>query len=69
MTLTRREREVLSLLAMGLTGPEIADRLALSPATVRTHVQNGIARLGARTRVQAIALALTRGEINPPVGG
>lgn len=62
--LTEREREVFRLLALGFNAPEIADRLFLSPATVRTHVQNGIARLGAETRVQAIALALTRGEIS-----
>jgi DNA-binding NarL/FixJ family response regulator len=52
------------LLAEGLNAPEIAERLVLSPATVRTHVQNGVTRLGARTRVQAVALALTQGEIS-----
>jgi DNA-binding NarL/FixJ family response regulator len=36
----------------------------LSPATVRTHVQNGVVRLGARTRIHALALALTRGEFS-----
>ena len=63
--LTDREREVLELLAAGLNAPEIAERLVLSPATVRTHVQNAMGRLGARTRVQAIVLALARGEIAP----
>jgi PAS domain S-box-containing protein len=63
-TLTPREREVFQLLALGFSGREIADRLVLSPDTVRTHVQNGIGRLGAKTRAQAIALALTRGEIS-----
>jgi DNA-binding CsgD family transcriptional regulator len=62
-SLTPREREVFALLARGLTGPQIAETLFLSPATVRTHVQNGVERLGANTRVQAIALALSRGEI------
>jgi DNA-binding CsgD family transcriptional regulator len=62
--LTPRERQVFQLLAGGLRAPEVARELYLSPATVRTHVQNGIARLGARTRVQAVALALTRGEID-----
>jgi PAS domain S-box-containing protein len=61
--LTPREREIFQLLALGFTGREIADRLVLSPDTVRTHVQNGIGRLGARTRGQAIALALHRGDI------
>jgi DNA-binding CsgD family transcriptional regulator len=61
--LTPRERQVFQLLAGGMSAPEVARELVLSPATVRTHVQNGIARLGARTRVQAVALALARGEI------
>jgi DNA-binding CsgD family transcriptional regulator len=61
--LTPREREVFQLLAEGLTAPQIADRLFLSPATVRTHVQNGIDRLGVSTRVQAVARALAHGEI------
>jgi DNA-binding NarL/FixJ family response regulator len=61
--LTPRERQVFQLLANGLSAPEVADELFLSPATVRTHVQNAIARSGARTRVQAIALAVARGEI------
>jgi DNA-binding CsgD family transcriptional regulator len=63
--LTPREREVFQLLAEGYNAREIAERLVLSPATVRTHVQNAISRLGARTRVQAIAMAITRGEISP----
>jgi DNA-binding NarL/FixJ family response regulator len=61
--LTPREREIFSLLAMGLTAPQIAARLVLSPTTVRTHVQNGLARLGAETRLHALAIAVKRGEI------
>ncbi len=61
--LTRREREVMTLLAIGLDGPQIAEELSISNPTVQTHVRNAMARLGARTRVQAVALALTRGEI------
>jgi DNA-binding CsgD family transcriptional regulator len=61
--LTAREREVFQLLANGLTGPEIARQLVLSPATVRTHVQNGVTRLSAKTRLHALAMALKRGEI------
>jgi DNA-binding CsgD family transcriptional regulator len=63
--LTAREREVFQLLARGLNGREIADRLFLSPDTVRTHVQNGVERVGARTRVQAIAMLIKSGEIRP----
>jgi DNA-binding CsgD family transcriptional regulator/ketosteroid isomerase-like protein len=61
--LTPREREIFRLLALGFSGRDIAKQLFLSPETVRTHVQNGVGRLGARTRGHAIAIALTRGEI------
>jgi DNA-binding CsgD family transcriptional regulator len=61
--LTAREREIFQLLARGMTGPQIARHLVLSPATVRTHVQNGVTRLGAKTRLHALAMALKRGEI------
>jgi DNA-binding CsgD family transcriptional regulator len=61
--LTPRELEVFQLLAEGLNAPQIADRLFLSPATVRTHIRNGVERLGANTRIHAIAMAVARGEI------
>jgi DNA-binding CsgD family transcriptional regulator len=61
--LTPREREVITLLALGLSGAEIAERLVLSPETVRIHVRNARQRLGARTRAHAIALALESGAI------
>ena len=61
---TAREREVLALLASGATDEQIAEMLALSPATVQTHVRNAKAKLGARTRAQAVALALQQGMIN-----
>jgi PAS domain S-box-containing protein len=61
--LTPREREVFRLLALGFTGSEVAERLVLSPYTVRRHVEKGITRLRARNRVQAIAIALTSDEI------
>jgi DNA-binding CsgD family transcriptional regulator/ketosteroid isomerase-like protein len=64
--LTPRQREVLGLLASGLTGPETAERLFVSRATVRTHVQNARAALGAKTGTQAVAEALIRGEIDWP---
>ena len=61
--LSRRESEILSLLAQGLTGEEIARRLVLSPETVRTHVRNAMEKLDARTRTQAVVMALDREEI------
>jgi PAS domain S-box-containing protein len=59
-----RELEVLSLLAGGATDPQIAKDLGLSPATVQTHVRNAKAKLGARTRAQAVAIVLERGLID-----
>jgi DNA-binding CsgD family transcriptional regulator len=53
-----REREVLALLAAGATDEEVASELEVSITTVRTHVRNAKAKLGAQTRVQAVALAL-----------
>jgi DNA-binding CsgD family transcriptional regulator len=61
--LTRREREIMALLAEGLSGRQIAERLVLSPETVRTHIRNAMAKLGASTRSQAVALALQREDI------
>jgi len=60
---TARERQILALLAGGATDGQIAHSLQLSPATVQTHVRNAKAKLGARTRAQAVALALTHGII------
>src|SRR5688572_12663757 len=62
---TSRELEVLALLAGGRTDVQIADLLELSPATVQTHVRNAKSKLGARTRAQAVAIALQRGLIEP----
>jgi DNA-binding NarL/FixJ family response regulator len=56
--LSGREREVLGMLADGLSNPEIAARLFISPETVRTHVRNAMAKLEADTRTQAVAVAL-----------
>ena len=60
---SKREREILGLLARGSTDTQIAEILGLSPATVQTHVRNAKAKLGARTRAQAVALALVGGLI------
>jgi PAS domain S-box-containing protein len=57
--LTPREREILNLVALGRSSPEIATELGISAETVRTHVRNAMAKLGARTRAQLIAIALT----------
>jgi PAS domain S-box-containing protein len=62
-TLSPREREVLGLLARGLTGEQIAERLVLSPETVRTHIRNAREKLGASTRVEAVTMALLSREI------
>ena len=61
--LSRREREVMDLLAQGLTGEQVAERLVLSSETVKTHVRNAMAKLEAHTRVHAIAIALRDGEL------
>lgn len=57
-TLTRREAEVLELLAHGLTNAEIADRLFISPKTVEHHVSRILDKLGLRSRVEAATYAL-----------
>jgi DNA-binding NarL/FixJ family response regulator len=56
--LTRRENEVLDLLAQGLGQEEIADRLVISPKTVATHIQRILSKLEVRSRAQAVSLAL-----------
>ena len=60
-TLTEREREVLGLLAEGLTNAAIADRLVVSVHTVRNHVANLSAKLGARSKLEALSIAMREG--------
>ncbi|MEU6488121.1 response regulator transcription factor [Streptomyces sp. NPDC046887] len=63
--LTAREREVLVLVAGGLTNDEIADRLKVSPLTVKTHVNRAMAKLGARDRAQLVVTAYESGLVRP----
>jgi DNA-binding NarL/FixJ family response regulator len=60
-TLTDREREVMGLVAQGLTNAEIAERLVVSPATARTHVSRAMTKLGARDRAQLVVFAYQSG--------
>jgi DNA-binding NarL/FixJ family response regulator len=66
--LSKREREIMDLLAQGLTGEQVAERLFLSPETIKTHIRNAMSKLEANTRVHAIAIALRDGFISPPTG-
>jgi DNA-binding NarL/FixJ family response regulator len=66
--LTEREREVVALVAEGLTNDEIAARLVVSPATVRTHVGRAMSKLDARDRAQLVVLAFQTGLATPPTG-
>jgi DNA-binding NarL/FixJ family response regulator len=61
--LTEREWEIIRLLAKGLGNEEIGKQLFISPATVRTHLRNGMSKLGASTRAQAVAIAYADGRI------
>jgi DNA-binding NarL/FixJ family response regulator len=63
--LTGREREVLVQVAAGLSNDEIAERLAVSPLTVKTHVNRAMAKLGARDRAQLVVFAYESGLVRP----
>jgi DNA-binding NarL/FixJ family response regulator len=64
-TLTEREREVVTLVAEGLTNDEIAGRLIMSPATAKTHVSRAMIKLGARDRAQLVVFAYETGLVRP----
>jgi DNA-binding NarL/FixJ family response regulator len=63
--LTDREREVMRLVAAGLTNDEIAERLVLSRSTAKTHVSRIMTKLGARDRSQVVVLAYESGMVSP----
>jgi DNA-binding NarL/FixJ family response regulator len=63
--LTEREREVMVLVAGGLSNDEIADRLVISPATAKTHVSRAMVKLGARDRAQLVVFAYESGLVRP----
>ena len=63
--LTDREREVMALVAAGLSNDDIAERLFLSPATAKTHVNRAMTKLGARDRAQLVVVAYETGLVRP----
>jgi DNA-binding NarL/FixJ family response regulator len=63
-TLTKREREILRLLADGMRNEQVAQELAISPLTVRTHIKHAMQKLEADTRTQAVASALRKSLID-----
>ncbi|HLM63696.1 MAG TPA: response regulator transcription factor [Acidimicrobiales bacterium] len=63
--LTDREREVMALVAEGLTNDEIAERLYVSPATAKTHVSRAMIKLAARDRAQLVVFAYESGLVSP----
>ncbi|MEV5652678.1 response regulator transcription factor [Nocardia sp. NPDC052254] len=63
--LTEREREVMTLVAEGLTNAEIGKRLFMSPATARTHVSRILLKLNARDRTQLVVMAYESGLVRP----
>ncbi|NYJ02638.1 DNA-binding NarL/FixJ family response regulator [Nocardioides thalensis] len=66
--LTNREREVVALVAHGLSNDEIAERMVLSPMTAKTHVSRAMTKLGARDRAQLVVLAYQSGLVSARAG-
>ncbi|GAY10169.1 DNA-binding response regulator, LuxR family [Pseudonocardia sp. N23] len=67
--LTDREREVVALVAGGLTNDDVAERLVVSPATAKTHVSRAMGKLGCRDRAQLVVLAYESGRVRPGWAG
>jgi DNA-binding NarL/FixJ family response regulator len=65
LALTDREREVVALVAAGLSNEEIAAKLFVSPATAKTHVSRAMVKLGARDRAQLVVMAYESGLVKP----
>ena len=63
--LTPREREILTLVALGLSNDDIADKLVISPTTAKTHVNRTMMKLHARDRAQLVIYAYETGLITP----
>ncbi|MBL1067985.1 response regulator transcription factor [Streptomyces sp. 7-21] len=63
--LTPREREVMTLTALGLSNQEIAERLHVTPLTAKTHVNRAMTKLGARDRAQLVVIAYQSGLVRP----
>ncbi len=63
--LTNREREVVALVAHGLSNDEIASAIVLSPTTVKTYVRRAMTKLGSRDRAQLVVFAYQTGLVNP----
>ena len=68
-TLTNREREVVALVAHGLSNDEIAETMVLSPTTVKSHVSRAMIKLGARDRAQLVVFAYQTGLVAPRAAG
>lgn len=66
-SLTPRQQEILTCLAQGMTGAQIATALNISLLTVRTHITNLLEKLGAHSRLEAVSYALRYGLIDPPL--
>jgi len=66
-SLTAREKEILSLFAAGMGTAALAQRLEISPVTVRNHAQRILAKLGAHSRLEAVARAYALGVITPNI--
>lgn len=67
--LTPREKQVLAMVGQGLSSSKIAHRLEITNATVRTHVEHALRRLGAKTRAEAVLRAVSTGQLPPPSRG